>query len=85
MKMLYGGDVFVDDCIKNLVQTSPGLSADRILHRLQHHSEKSIFANHLYKCLRQLKRQGVLINKGNRWYVNTKHQSIRHAKVYSGG
>lgn len=70
----------MDDVIQDLVQASPGLSADRILKLMQNRCKKTIFTNRVYKCLRQLKRQGILINKGNRWYINTKNQSIRRAK-----
>ncbi len=78
--MFYLGGDQVDDVIQDLVQASPGLSADRILKLMQNRCKKTIFTNHVYKCLRQLKRQGILINKGNRWYINTKNQSIRRAK-----
>ena len=83
--MLFLGGDRVDEVIKDLLQTSPGLSADRILKIYQNSCNKAIFTNSVYKCLRQLKRKGILINKGNRWYVNTHHPSINSSKVYSGG
>ncbi|WP_338452747.1 hypothetical protein R4Z09_13330 [Niallia oryzisoli] len=75
----------MDEIIKDLLLTSPGLSADKMLKIYQNNYNNAIFASSVYKHLRQLKRKGILINKGNRWYVNTLHPSISRSQEYSGG
>ncbi|MDQ1001828.1 Fe2+ or Zn2+ uptake regulation protein [Neobacillus niacini] len=59
----------MDKIIKDLLQTSPGLSAKNILSKCQKNMDLNIRTDTVNRYLRKLKSSGVLINKCGRWYL----------------
>lgn len=62
----------MDKVIQEFVLETPGLSAKKILNRCNKSNEQTLSKSTIYMRLRKLKRKGILINKGDSWYVNTK-------------
>ena len=62
----------LDELIKTYLRSTPGLSAQRILEIYKKDTNHQIVIDRFHMYLRKLKRNGILINKGNRWYLNMK-------------
>lgn len=62
----------LDELIKTYLRSTPGLSAQRILDNYKKDTNHQIIIDRFNMHLRKLKKNGILINKGNRWYLNMK-------------
>jgi len=62
----------MDEKIINYLRSSPGSSANNILHMYNGTVNHEIVMATIYTRLRKLKRKKLIINKGNRWYINLK-------------
>jgi Fe2+ or Zn2+ uptake regulation protein len=59
----------VDNLIIDYLQSSPGLSANKILSINQKNTNRNIIADTIYGHLRKMKKKGIVINQGTRWYL----------------
>lgn len=62
----------MDKVIKDYLKAFPGLSAKGILNIYKKNYDQNILTDTVYMRLRKLKRKGIIINKGDRWFINLK-------------
>jgi hypothetical protein len=66
------GGISVDEVIKEFLRQNPGSSSHRILQFYLYASRENRgeeMKNYIFSRLRRLKKQKVLLNKGDRWYL----------------
>lgn len=59
----------MDEVIKDVIKSSPGLTAEKIHKIFKQKYNQSFNSSVINRGLRKMKNKGIILNKCGRWYV----------------